>query len=265
MSSISIHYQPASRSQSIAEQPSTHPTKSTDTLPHLDDASAAKWPPDNIIRLIKSPSVHRYYGESVAEGTNAPRRPSSSKVTSAPSVAEDEKTGLMSPPSFVVPDRHNSFSVASRRGANDASSMHLPTRAKYPSAPDNAPPSSVMHRPSGESAFSVHTDPARGSLRAPSAYASVPAARTGSHADRGAFPITTIKATAPSDVASFHISDITEDHDAPPQTFEAFPALRTHGFNSAKVAIMFCMLTTLMVFANVAYNIVLVIHGNHQG
>ena len=83
----------------------------------------------------------------------------------------------------------------------------------------------------------------------------------------GAFPVdsttTTTAIPAPEDVSSFHGS---KDHETPRWPFEAFPTLnRMRWFNSTKVAIVFCTLTTTMVSVAVIYNIVLAAHGNYQG
>jgi hypothetical protein len=117
-------------------------------------------------------------------------------------------------------------------------------------------PATSMLRPSGESTRSFKTVAKQSSLYAPSVY--------GLRSSVTVNYTTTTKVIAPpGDVSSFHT---IEEHETPPWAFEAFPKLnRMRWFNSAKVAIAFCMLTTIMVLANIAYNILLAVHGNYQG
>ena len=57
----------------------------------------------------------------------------------------------------------------------------------------------------------------------------------------------------------------TSDENLPHQVFEAFPKLnRMLWFNSIKVAIVFCGLTSVLVSINIVYNIVLAARGNSQ-
>jgi hypothetical protein len=59
-------------------------------------------------------------------------------------------------------------------------------------------------------------------------------------------------------------SNNTSD-DIPHRTFEAFPKLnRKRWFDSTKVAIVFCGLTSLLVCINIVYNIVLAARGSSQ-
>jgi hypothetical protein len=117
----------------------------------------------------------------------------------------------------------------------------------------------VMHRVSEESTRSVNTVAEQGSLHAPY-HPSVHGLRLSVPVD---YIATTKAIPPPSGVSSFHTIG---EYETPSWTFEAFPKLnRMRWFNSAKLAIAFCLLTTIMVLANVAYNILLAIHGNYQG
>lgn len=262
------------------------------TLPDAKDDD--KWS-DKIIRLIRSPSIHRYYGEPVAGGSStahAHRRLSLSKATE---LTEGEKSGLISPVS-LGPHRHRSVPgsiMASRRGSNTASPMHSPTRVRHMSVPDI-----TIETPSivnGKSTHLAAADAEQGSVDAPlptSPYGlrlsiekfrkspvlsspqeeaedmpSTPGT-TGEFVNGGGALVVDSTTTAtntmvpPDDESSFHT---TEDQEMPRWTFEAFPRLnRMRWFNSTIVTIVFCMLTTIMVSANVIYNIVLAAHGNYQ-
>ena len=308
LSTVSIRYQPASPRPSQTEERPSSPTDSIEklTLPAADDLMTDSWS-DNVIRLIRSPSVHRYYGEKVGESSTAhvPHNLSISKAsrpTSAIEVTEDEKTALMTTTSFAVPHQRSSFpgtSSPSRRDAkaagdeDPASPTHSPAHASHSSMSNiRIDAATTVRRPSLEYSRSVTSGVEQSSLSAPShtsAYGlrssmeryrtspalpspqedmedepSALAARDGDDASGGgAVPDATARAISPPHLAP--VQSI-EDDEAPRWAFEAFPKLnRMRWFNSTKAAIVFGMLTTTMVAANVIYNIVLAAHGNYQG
>jgi hypothetical protein len=267
---------------------STIPVDTTepDRLAPVDAPSS----PTNVMRVIRSPSKHRYYGQA-AEGSSAPHSPSA--VMSSDPVLDEEDTDdekedvkksdltmlqvdeslkLPSPrtpprtPNYVeapAPQRERSRSpikvvTSATRKPRDAAAggVASPTSPNrhVPMIRIQIPSSADSERSSDNTPPPYDHTPLMGEVQSQEGRSS-PRRSTSGRRDS----ISGIRVVSPPAPSS------PSDEQMPSRIFEAFPTLHgNHWFTSVKLAVVSCVVTSTMIVGTIIYNIVQAVHNSGQ-
>jgi hypothetical protein len=249
----------------------------------LAPGDAASSPTSNVMRVVRSPSKHRYYGQA-ADGSSAPRSPSA--IVPADPVDEeedsdDEKDGMkqsvlqvdeslkLPPPrtpiqaEAAVP-RHEHSRSPNKIVTSDTGEQHDAAAGGVtsPASPNRHVPMIRIQIPSG-------ADSERSSDNTPPPYDHTPLIGEVQSQEGRSSPRRSTSGRRDSisgiRVISPPIPSSPSDEQTPTRVFEAFPTLHgNHWFTSVKLAVVSCVLTSTMIVATLIYNIIQAVRNSGQ-